>query len=425
MADAPRPVEINGLVFASTSDGYLLEGEVRGHVEALQREIGELRARLQHVSSLERLAQATVMKADDLAVEIETEARRRVDELTEACETELVQRRRQFELETGAQQAAAQARVAQLQAALEGTLQTLGRALQAAGAPALEMPAASIPAWSPSAPAAPANNPALDGNGRDEVVDQSAGAAASAPEDEPYTQFGMPSAMPPVAEEAAAAEAAPLPAEAGFALEPGADDDKEAAIEPEPAVAVAEPERDEAASAERAEEEWAEAAPEPMAEIAVSEAPDADSTDDEDGARLISADDRIGSGTYELSRPTRAAPEPTPIRPTVVDRADDEVAATVPADPGPNTLSRVGPATLEIDMRPVKSFADLARVTKLLGRIAPGAQPVDLNLPQHRALFSVRGKDPQALAAQLQEALPDAKVVEREEGLDVLLEGGE
>jgi hypothetical protein len=76
-------------------------------------------------------------------------------------------------------------------------------------------------------------------------------------------------------------------------------------------------------------------------------------------------------------------------------------------------------------MRPVKSFADLARVTKLLGRIAPGAQPVDLNLPQHRALFSVRSKDPQALAAQLQEALPEARVVEREEGLDVLLEGDE
>jgi hypothetical protein len=76
-------------------------------------------------------------------------------------------------------------------------------------------------------------------------------------------------------------------------------------------------------------------------------------------------------------------------------------------------------------MRPVKSFADLARVTKLLGRIAPGAQPVDLNLPQHRALFSVRGKDSQALVAQLQEALPEARVVERAEGIDVLLEGGE
>jgi hypothetical protein len=45
-------------------------------------------------------------------------------------------------------------------------------------------------------------------------------------------------------------------------------------------------------------------------------------------------------------------------------------------------------------------------------------------LPQHRALFSVRGQDIQALADQLQEALPEAKVVTREEGLDVLLEEG-
>jgi len=109
----------------------------------------------------------------------------------------------------------------------------------------------------------------------------------------------------------------------------------------------------------------------------------------------------------------------------VVDRVDEEAVAAAAPEPGPNTLSRIGPEMIEIDMRPVKSFADLARVTKLLGRIAPGAQPVDLNLPQHRALFGVRAKDPQALAAQLQEALPDAKVVERAEGLDVLLEGGD
>ena len=46
---------------------------------------------------------------------------------------------------------------------------------------------------------------------------------------------------------------------------------------------------------------------------------------------------------------------------------------TVPADPGTigGAVARRGPATIEIDMRPVKSFADLARVTKLLGGIAP------------------------------------------------------
>ena len=69
--------------------------------------------------------------------------------MIDECETEMVERRREFEIESGAQQAAAAARVAQLQAALEGTLQTLGRALQAAGAPALEMPAASAPVGRP------------------------------------------------------------------------------------------------------------------------------------------------------------------------------------------------------------------------------------------------------------------------------------
>src|SRR4051812_1878085 len=208
MADTPRPVEINGLVFASTGDGHLLESEVRRHVEALQREIADLQGRLEHVTSLERLAQATVMKADDMAVEIETEARRRVDQLVDECETELVERRRQFEIESGAQQAAAQARVAQLQAALEGTLQTLGRALQAAGAPALEMPAASVPAWTPPA-AMPSAHPSTEATGLDELREEAAPAAALLEDEAADSGVALPSATA-FAAEPVAAEAAPI-----------------------------------------------------------------------------------------------------------------------------------------------------------------------------------------------------------------------
>jgi hypothetical protein len=112
---------------------------------------------------------------------------------------------------------------------------------------------------------------------------------------------------------------------------------------------------------------------------------------------------------------------PEPVEMAAADDASAQVPGTVPADPGAAAVARRGPETIEIDMRPVKSFADLARVTKLLGGIAPGAQPVDLNLPQHRALFSVRGRDREALATQLADALPEANVVERENGIDVLL----
>jgi hypothetical protein len=420
MADTARPVEINGLVFASTNEGHLLESEVRGHIEALQREIAELRARAEHVTSLERLAQATVMKADDLALEIEAEARRRVDQLTDACETELVERRRQFEAESSAQQAAAQARVAQLQAALEGTLQTLGRALQAAGAPALEMPAASAQPWTAPAGAAATSQQATDADWRHEP----AGArpdAVSPSEDGPHTYFGMGTGLPAADADVADGGLESEHDEPSFAADSA---DSPAVSQAEAAADIGSFAEEREATAASAEAGWAEAAGEGVAEMAAPTGLEPDGAGSEDGAPSEGAAERGGSGTYELTRPTRPSPEPTPIRPTVVDRAENE-AAPVPADPGPNTLSRTGPATLEIDMRPVKSFADLARVTKLLGRIAPGAQPVDLNLPQHRALFSVRGKDSQALAAQLQEALPEAKVVERAEGLDVLLEGEE
>jgi hypothetical protein len=401
MAETARPIEINGLVFASTADGHLLESEVRAHVETLQREITDLRARLEHVTSLERLAQATVIKADELAAAIEAEARRRVEQMTDACETELIERRRQFEVETSAQQAAAQARVAQLQSALEGTLQTLGRALQAAGAPALEMPAASAEALAapPTVAAAPAPAAAapIDAAGEPSAV-------ARIADDEPHTSFGMVAQAPPLDTSVASTEPE-APAES--AHKNSADwqaDEADKAVDPG-----------------SRDQEVREA----VAELPHTTDLEREGPSPDNGAASEPAAERGGSGTFGLTSPARSAPEPTPIRPSSADRADDEAPAAEAADAGPNALSRTGPATLEIDMRPVKSFADLARVTKLLGRIAPGAQPVDLNLPQHRALFSVRGKDSQALVAQLQEALPEARVVERAEGIDVLLEGGE
>ncbi|HEY7063261.1 MAG TPA: hypothetical protein VII06_17420 [Chloroflexota bacterium] len=408
MADTPRPVEINGLVFASTSEGHLLESEVRRHVEALQQQVGELRSRLEHLDSLERLAQSTVMKADELAAEIETEARGRVDEMTLACETEITERRRAFEAEAAAQQAAAQARVTQLQSALEGTIQTLGRALQAAGAPALEMPPASASSWSP--PSTATASPVAEGNGQ---LDSSAAAVSSAVESSrveaaepgPNTHFGADLA-PPAEDEAPSWRGTDEAAPEVVAVE---------AAEPSdgPADERALAEADSAVQARDAQAK--DALGEPWQSTAVDAEP----------AEAVAESGVPRSQTFELSRRGRSLGEPTPIRPSLADQADEERAGPVdaPAESAPTTLSRTGPMTIEIDMRPVKSFADLARVTKLLGRIAPGAQPVDLNLPQHRALFSVRGKDVEALATQLQEALPEAKVVEREAGLDVLLEG--
>src|SRR5687767_14592348 len=161
MASGPQPVEIHGLTFASTSDGHLLESEVRRHLDAimdrvagLERENRELLGRLDHLDSLRRLAEETVVKADELAADIQAQARQRADEMLLSCETEIVERKRAFETELAAEQAAAQARVAQLQTALEGSVQTLARALQAAGAPALEMPPASAPSWSSPPPSA-------------------------------------------------------------------------------------------------------------------------------------------------------------------------------------------------------------------------------------------------------------------------------
>src|SRR3954451_19660347 len=146
MDEARQALEIEGLVFTVTGDGNLRQDEVRQRLgegnrrlAMLEDETEELRGRLEHLNSLQRLAEATVAKADELAAEIEANARARADELLAACDEELADRRRRFEAETLADVQTARQRGEELQRALEGTLQTLARALQSAGAPALEM----------------------------------------------------------------------------------------------------------------------------------------------------------------------------------------------------------------------------------------------------------------------------------------------
>jgi hypothetical protein len=424
MAQAPHPVEMHGLMFASTGDGHLLESEVHQHLDALmerleglERENAELHGRLEHLDSLQRLAQETVIKADELASAIEADARQRADELVLQSETEMVERQRQFDANLAAQEAAAQARVTQLQAALEGSVQTLARALQAVGAPALEMPPASSSAWASSA--ATAQTPTAPANGQAAPLVESPSLAPE-PEASEFTRFDMApaDALP------AADDVTPAPAsEAEVPVEPAAADADGAewahAIPEGASVAEEPPASGEWRPPESPAAEW-DAPPQPA--TGWEQSPLVEQL----GAASPSENEAVSSPEAvedDLELVPIEAEEPAPVAPVARDRADEPAAAS--PDAGPTTatgLSRTGPATLEIDMRPVKSFADLARVTRLLGRIAPGAQPVDLNLPQHRALFSVRGKDVQALAAQLQEALPEAKIVTRDDGLDVLLE---
>jgi hypothetical protein len=140
MAAPRQPVEIHGQVFAVTSDGALLESEVRlfvdslyQRIEALEADNAALQARAGHVESLERLAQATVIKAEELAKEIEAQARARADEYLLEYETELVERRRRIERDAAAQAAATTEQMLRLRTALETTLRALGDALQGAG----------------------------------------------------------------------------------------------------------------------------------------------------------------------------------------------------------------------------------------------------------------------------------------------------
>ncbi len=397
MQEERQALEIEGLAFATTGEGLLLPDDVRRHVSSLNARIaslesenGELRGRLDHLTSLQRLAEATIVKADELAAEIEATARARADELMATCERELSERRQRFEAEQAAELAAARQRVEQLQVALEGSVQTLARAMQAVGAPALEMPPARVPVPPPDPSpaqrpyAAPPPPPDV-GAGSPWGAGEGFGLGVTeAPPGEP------PAAAPP--EEASdgkrAGDGAPIPY-VGLDTPFGAPASSTGVPEPGPAHG-------------------------PAAASAAPEAREAEPTG--------------GGNGREPAWPPAGAVEGKAAMPSEPrdEAAVPERAATVPADPGPPAaaVARRGGDTIEIDMRPVRSFADLARVTKLLGGIAPGAQPVDLNLPQHRALFSVRGRDREALASQLADALPEAKVLQRENGIDVLL-GGE
>jgi hypothetical protein len=398
MDEAREALQIGGRSFDTTADGHVRVDDVRRHVgelaerlAALESENAGLRRQLDHVASLQRLAEATVVKADDLAAEIEATARARADELVAACETEIAERRRHFEADQAADLATTRERVNQLQAALEGSVQTLARALQTVGGPALEMPPAS-----PTAPPPKPFAPAAEWSPQPSL-------ASVPPLDE------APSSLPPVAMEAPPAAA----------REATGDGDEETAVADEQEEAD---DRDGAITHFRAVEAPSDAmgqlAPPADAEAA---APVAQPRDEPQ----VHADRAATRNTRR--RAWDAAPPESPAEALPPAAQPAEVPVTVPADPGTlgGAVARRGPETIEIDMRPVKSFADLARVTKLLGGIAPGAQPVDLNLPQHRALFSVRGRDREALAAQLAEALPEAKVVERQNGIDVLLAGSD
>jgi hypothetical protein len=399
MDEAREALQIGGRSFETTADGHVRVDDVRRHVveladrvAALESENADLRRQLDHVASLQRLAEATVVKADDLAAEIQATARARADELVATCEAEIAERRRHFEADQAADLATARERVTQLQAALEGSVQTLARALQTVGAPALEMPAASAPlppptVFAPAAERSPhpylASIPPLD-------------VAAPPP--------------PPVAVQVPSV-AASQASGAGFEQTPVAAEHEEAddrvgttshfAPVDAPSNAMGEP------------------ATSPGGERSAQLAPPPDEPR-VDADR--SATRNVSRRAWDASPPPASPAEEPPRAAQPV-----ETPVTVPADPGTvsGAVARRGPETIEIDMRPVKSFADLARVTKLLGGIAPGAQPVDLNLPQHRALFSVRGRDREALAAQLADALPEAKVVERQNGIDVLLSGAD
>jgi len=168
MAAPRQPVEIHGQVFAVTSDGTLLEAEVRQYVDglfqrlkALEADNAALQARAGHVGSLERLAQATVIKAEELAKEIEAQARQRADEYLLEYETELVERRRRIERDAAAQAAATTEQMLRLRMALETTLRALGDALQAAGFSSADlMPEADVPYEAPAA--APIAAPPVD-----------------------------------------------------------------------------------------------------------------------------------------------------------------------------------------------------------------------------------------------------------------------
>ena len=300
------------------------------------------------------------------------------------------------------------ARAAQLQTALEGCLQTLGRALQAAGAPAREMPPAStLPAESdgearPTAPPAGAPPPT--------EAPRPAASAAPPEVSSPAPGGPSPTSAPPTEERSERIDVveAPVGTEDGS----GSENTHFGSMGAVPPLEVEEPVSPPPASEPAGTAQVSGAEPSGTAEVAGTEPAGLEAA----GGSPV---EELAAAPMETESPPRA--EPPVEKP---EERTQEVLGTVTVQADPITaggITRSGPATLEIDLRPVKSFADLARVTKLLGRVAPGAQPVDLNLPQQRALFSIRGREPQALASQLQEALPEARVVEREGGLDVLL----
>src|SRR5215204_1381590 len=136
---AGDPMEIEGLHFTPTDDGTLSVDEVRQHLKSLQARLqsledenASLRRLGEHNDSLRRLAEssaeATVVRADELAAQIEEEARERAAGLLRDCDTDIASRRREFEEVQAAELAALQSRANQLQTALAAATHILAEA---------------------------------------------------------------------------------------------------------------------------------------------------------------------------------------------------------------------------------------------------------------------------------------------------------
>mgnify|MGYP001190523123 CR=1 FL=1 len=371
-------VEIHGLSFTLTADGTLSVAEVRERVAALAAENARLREQCGHVEALRRLAEATVIQASELAREIEAEARARADAMLRACEEEIAERRRQLAVQHAAEVEALQARARQLQEALDAATRTLAEGLQAVSGALPTVTAlvgnANAASTEEERPSDASERPPGSGAiGAAAWGDASEATATGA--DQPQATDAVPQVEPsPVAREAT-----------------------------EPFAETGLPAPEEAASQSPAVDLWAEATE--LSEDARIRA-----------ERLAAIDAALAEIEAEPA-PGAPVPETDITEKTPALEAQPLAASAVAAQQDSRTI--------EVEMRPVRSFAELTHVTKVLGEIAPGAQPVDLSLALERALFAVQGHAPSELATQLRRGLPGAIVHEREGGLDVLLSSAE
>ncbi|HLI28179.1 MAG TPA: hypothetical protein VKZ60_13985 [Chloroflexota bacterium] len=357
-------VEIHGVAFTPTADGTLRVEEVRERLGELVERLEALEA--ENAQLRERVEHVEALRR--LAEATVIQASELAKQLEAEARAQVEERLRACEEELATRQREFEARQAAEVAALQARAHQFQAALDAAQrtlAEALQAIGGAVPgaveAPTPSlAPAAP---------------------EASAPTDEPAV------AQP-------AAEPSPLALGDEFA---------------QPAPAAASEPIAEAPVAAR-----------PGEEALTPQLPDETSEEMVIDERIIA--ERLAAIDAALAEIEPFAPAPSGLPAAEADSTERTVA--LPDAPAP-PLESAAPdpvRTIEIEMRPVRSFNELTRLTKVLGQIAPGAQPIDLSLPQHRAVFAVRGYTRAALVAQLRQGLPEATVCEREGGIDVLLE---